>query len=457
MISQLDVELSEKKELEDVQDLVIAYLINNPDDIIETSQLLPLATFRQAEKYIVYSSLVSMAKDEIPIDLTQLTIYLDSRDLLGKAGGLMGVTMLAEGSVINPSPSKKSFDISVKYLTDIDKRSKLANALPKLQRDLLDLSKSFDAVTAKSITALEQFLDNDRPDSAGLSVIGSSINDTLETILKECDDQEAGISPIAISTGFADLDAHMGGWHRGDFVVIGATPGMGKSAFAVSTCLEIAKSGHPVAFFSLEMTTAQMQTRCLSMTSRVDSGKIRDRKLTQEEKERLITASAKLSDLNYWGTDKFTSSIDFVVNESRKLAAKHGQIGAIAIDYIQLLVQDAANSINEISNITRRLKSLAIELNCTIFGLSQLNRSVASRNDKRPVKSDLRSCGSIEQDSDIVLMLYRDETVNPNTMDKGIAEVGIVKFRNGQEGVIKLGFDGSTTQFYNLAKNYAGF
>jgi replicative DNA helicase len=449
-----NVQLSENKELEDVQDLVIAYLINNPDEIVDVSQILPSSTFRQSEKYVIYSSLVAMAKDEIPIDLTQLTIYLDSHDLLVKAGGIMGVTMLAEGSVINPSPTKKSFDKAVEYLGTIDKRSTLANMLPKLRRDLLDLSKPFDDVTAKSIQALEQFLNNDRPDSSGLSVMGTTIHDTLGIILSQCEDQENGISPIAMSTGFVDLDAHMGGWQRGDFVVIGATPGMGKSAFAVSTCLSIAKAGHPVAFFSLEMTTAQMQTRCLSMTSGVSSSKIRDRKLTPEEKDKLISAAASLSDLSYWGTDKFSSSIDFVISESRKLAAKHGKIGAIAVDYIQLLVQESANSINEISDITRRLKSLAIELDCTIFGLSQLNRAVAARNDKRPVKSDLRSCGSIEQDSDIVLMLYRDETVNPNSMDKGVAEIGIVKFRNGQEGVVKLAFDGATTQFKNLAKRW---
>lgn len=449
---ETNVQLSDDKELEDVQDLVIAYLINNPDEIADISQILPLTTFRQFEKYLVYSSLIAMAKDETPIDLTQLTIYLDSRDLLVKAGGIMGVTMLAEGSVINPSPTKKSFDKAVEYLVSIDKRSTLANILPKLRRDLLDLSKPFDSVTAKSIQALEQFLNNDRPDNSGLTVMGTTIAETLETIFKQCEDQENGVSPIAMSTGFVDLDAHMGGWQRGDFVVIGATPGTGKSAFAVSTCLSIAKAGHPVAFFSLEMTTAQMQTRCLSMTSGVSSGKIRDRKLTSDEKDRLISAAAILTDLSYWGTDKFSSSIDFVISESRKLAAKHGKIGAIAVDYIQLLVQESANSINEISDITRRLKSLAIELDCTIFGLSQLNRAVAARNDKRPIKSDLRSCGSIEQDSDIVLMLYRDETVNPNSIDKGIAEIGIVKFRNGQEGVVKLAFDGATTQFKNLAK-----
>jgi replicative DNA helicase len=763
---------------------------------------LPLTTFRQAEKYIIYSSLIAMAKDETPIDLTQLTIYLDSRDLLAKAGGIVGVTMLAEGSVINPSPSKKSFDKAVEYLVTIDKRSTLANLLPKLRRELLDLSKPFENVTAKSIQALEQFLSNDRPDNSGLTAMGATIADTLETIFKQCEDQENGVSPIAMSTGFVDLDAHMGGWQRGDFVVIGAIPGMGKaqpistpiktidgwkaigdlklgdviasvdglpnevvgyhprgfvptykitfsdgrsteccedhlwtvnskdwskekaidtktlvsnflalkqkdiyiptcngqfggsallpidpyilgcligdgclsktcpevsnpssqvienikrllpkelkvtssegsishrivlrdeyrklaacvdghyknplmesikemglygthaeskfipieylnssfdnrikllqglvdtdgwvekhgsirystaskqlaidmqslvrslggyceiktketfftshgqpkqgqlaytftvcglnhlpvctldeklerikptidrrrlkiasvefvglkesvcitvshpshlyicndyivthnSAFAVSTCLKIAQAGHPVAFFSLEMTTAQMQTRCLSMTSGVSSSKIRDRKLSPQDKDKLLSAAATLTDLSYWGTDKFSSSIDFVVSESRKLAAKQGKIGAIAVDYIQLLVQESANSINEISDITRRLKSLAIELDCTIFGLSQLNRAVAARNDKRPVKSDLRSCGSIEQDADIVLMLYRDETVNPNSMDKGVAEIGIVKFRNGQEGTIKLAFDGATTQFKNLAK-----
>lgn len=447
-----NIQLSKNKELEDIQDLVIAYLINNPDEIIETSLVLPLTTFYQPEKYIVYSSLVSLAKDESPIDLTQLTIYLDSRDLLSKAGGLMGVIMLAEGSVINPSPSKKSFDKSVKYLVDIDKRSALANALPRLRRELLDLSKPFIEVTASSIKVLEQFMNNESQDSTGLSIMRSTIHDTLETILEQCDAVEKGVSPISISTGFADLDAHMGGWQRGDFVVIGAIPGAGKSSFAVSTCLSVAASGHPVAFFSLEMTTVQMQTRCLSMTSGVNSSRIRDRMLNAVEKERLISAAGRLADLNYWGTDKFSSSIDFIINESRKLAAKQGKLGAIAVDYIQLLVQESANSINEISDITRRLKSLAIELDCTVFGLSQLNRSVASRNDKRPIKSDLRSCGSIEADADIVLMLYRDEMVNPNSTDKGIAEIGIVKFRNGQEGVVKLTFDGSTTQFKNLAK-----
>jgi replicative DNA helicase len=440
-------------ERKDVEDLIIGYLLCNPDCIIETSKLLKPSYFQTREIYVVYSALVKMAEAEMPIDLVQLEIYLERRGELEIVGGSMGIAMLAEGTVINDSPSKNSFDRACQYLIEIHKRIELVKSIAKLKSKLMDLACPFDDLTQLAATNLEQFLDNSRPDSSGLAVISESIDSTAQAIVQRTLDKRQGKSTVAIETGFADLDKHMGGWHRGDFVVLGARPGVGKSALAVQMCLKVAAQGLPVAFFSLEMTTSQMNTRCLSMVSGVSSELIRDGHLDDSQIEKIYAAAGKIAPLNYWGTDKFATSIDFVISECRKLAAKQGQLGVIAIDYIQLMILDQANSLNEVSNISRKLKSLAIELNCTIIGLSQLNRAVEGRNDKRPIKSDLRDSGTLEQDPDIILMLYRDAYYNPDTAEKNTAEVLIRKFRNGREGVVKLVYDGNTTSF----KNYIGY
>jgi replicative DNA helicase len=200
------------------------------------------------------------------------------------------------------------------------------------------------------------------------------------------------------------------------------------------------------------MSSAEIEERFLSAEAKIDSAKIRDGNLDDSEIDRLISASARLSSLKFWGDDNFGMTIDSIVSECRRFKAKHPNMGAVAIDYLQLLCE-GDNPNQEISKITRKLKCLAGELDCPIFLLSQLNRGVESRNDKRPIMSDLRDSGAIEQDSDIIIMLYRDAVYNPDSQHKDLAEVIFRKFRNGVCGTVKLIFDGSNSCF----KNYAGY
>lgn len=437
----------------DIEESIISHLLQNPDEIPSLSKYFHQDHFTHLSCQIVYQAAIDLVTSGLSFDAIQLIVRLEkSSDFkLIQIGGADEVHRLFLGTFANPS--QVSVHQSIDFLIELEKRREFSRKM----RDMLDrrigkLDIPFDRIVELATEAFMGLITDSKQKGNELAIISSSIDNTANAIVEKTLNKRAGIQP-GIPTGFIDIDIHTGGWQANDLVVIGGRPGTGKSSFALSTCMTVSETA-PVAFFSLEMDNQSMQTRCISMKSGVNSESIRDGNLTDAEIDKVLIASQQLKTLNYWGTDKFSPSIDFVVSECRKLAAKQGQLGAIAIDYIQLMVVKQENSLNEVSDITRKLKLLAVELKCPIFGLSQLNRSVESRNDKRPIKSDLRDSGSLEQDSDIIIMLYRDIIYNPDTVDRNVAEVIFRKFRNGREGTVKLTFDGATTQFKNLVKKW---
>ena len=266
-------------------------------------------------------------------------------------------------------------------------------------------------------------------------------------------DTPAGIT--GVPTGISDLDDKTSGLQPSDMIVLAARPGMGKTSLALNIAEAVAvEAGLPVAVFSMEMPGTQLATRFLSSVGRIDQHKIRTGKLTDEEWQRLTYALGKLHEAPIFIDETPGLNPTDLRARCRRLHRQCGRLGLIVIDYLQLMtsMKESDNRSAELSEISRSVKSLAKELHVPIIALSQLNRSLEQRPNKRPVASDLRESGAIEQDADIIMFIYRDEIYNPDSPDKGMAELIISKHRNGSTGTIRMTFLGEFTRF----ENYVG-
>ena len=262
-----------------------------------------------------------------------------------------------------------------------------------------------------------------------------------------------------IPTGFVDLDRMTSGLQPGELVIVAGRPSMGKTAFALNIAENVAlNSGLPVAVFSMEMAGTQLVMRMMGSVGKLDQHKVRTGRLQDDDWERLTYAVGKLNDAPMYIDESAALTALDLRARARRLHRQCGKLGLIVIDYLQLMSgsTQGENRATEISEISRSLKALAKELDVPVVALSQLNRSLEQRPNKRPVMSDLRESGAIEQDADVILFIYRDEVYNPETPEKGISEIIIGKQRNGPIGTVRLAFQGEYTRFENLAHgNYS--
>jgi replicative DNA helicase len=264
-----------------------------------------------------------------------------------------------------------------------------------------------------------------------------------------------------VPTGFYDLDRMTAGFQAGDLIVLAARPSMGKTALAINIAEHVAlNEGLPVAVFSMEMGAAQLAVRIVGSIGRIDQGHLRTGKLTDDEWPRLSEAIEKLRTISLHIDESAGLTSSELRANARRLARQCGQLGLIVVDYLQLMSgssSDGENRATELGEISRGLKMLARELQCPVIALSQLNRSVEQRPDKRPMMSDLRESGAIEQDADIIMFIYRDEYYTKDACkEPGVAEVIIAKQRNGPTGTVKLAFLKPITKFESLASGGGG-
>jgi replicative DNA helicase len=274
----------------------------------------------------------------------------------------------------------------------------------------------------------------------------------IETLYNQ--DNQSDVTGIA--TGFHDLDEKTSGFQPGDLVIVAGRPSMGKTAFSLNIAEHVALTlQKPVAVFSMEMGGAQLAMRMLGSVGRLDQHKVRTGRLLDEDWSRLTHALGKLNDAPLFIDESAALNALELRARARRLHRQHGDLGLIVVDYLQLMsaASQGENRATEISEISRSLKALAKELHVPVVALSQLNRSLEQRPNKRPVMSDLRESGAIEQDADLILFIYRDEVYNPETQDKGIAEIIIGKQRNGPIGKVDLTFLGEYTRFESYAKS----
>ena len=284
----------------------------------------------------------------------------------------------------------------------------------------------------------------------GFLQIGS-LMDAIEARLERA---KAGISDTqGLPTGFTEFDKRTQGLHPGDLIIVAGRPSMGKTSFAMNIAEHVALDQQkPVAVFSMEMSPEQLAVRVLSSYGRIDQQKLRSGELDDADWDRVVSASNLIREAPLHIDDTGALSPLDLRARARRLAARHGGLALIVVDYIQLMQSPGSeNRSNEIAEISRNLKGLAKELNLPIVALSQLNRGVENRDNKRPRMADLRESGGIEQDADVIVFIYRDEVYDKDTQDKGVAELIIAKQRNGPTGTVKTAFLGQYTRFDNLA------
>lgn len=282
------------------------------------------------------------------------------------------------------------------------------------------------------------------------------IRDVLPRALEELESRINNDGKMTgVTSGFVDIDRMTGGWQRSDLILIGARPGMGKTAFALNCGLNAAKAGHSVAFFTLEMADTQLINRLLSSESQVDSSKFRRGEMDEDERDRLMLGARELNKLKFSVDQTPGITILELRSRARRFKKEMG-LDLIIIDYLQLMRGSVGKRYDsrehEISEVSRELKGLAKELSVPIVALAQLNRGVEKRNDRTPQISDLRESGSIEQDADIILMLYRDDYYDKNSEDAGIALLKVAKNRHGSTDDIQLAFKPNFVKFQNLYK-----
>ncbi|MBD2314920.1 replicative DNA helicase [Desertifilum sp. FACHB-1129] len=430
----------------EAEESILGGILLDPEALGRVADTLRPEAFSIESHQTIYRAAIALQSQGKPTDLMTLTSWLADRDLLERVGGQMKLAQLVDRTV-----SAVNIDQYAALVIDKYVRRKLITA----GHEVIQLGYETATELETVLDRAEQIIFNltqTRPQQ-GLIPIA----DTLIQTFADIESHNQGTALPGIECGFYDLDAMTGGFQRSDLVIVAGRPSMGKTSFALNIANSIAEGqGLPVAIFSLEMSKEQLVQRLLSSEARIESNRLRSGRLSQLEWEPLSHALGTLSQLPIFIDDTANITVGQMRSQARRLQAEQGtMLGLILIDYLQLMEGGGDNRVQELSKITRQLKGLARELSVPIIALSQLSRGVEARTNKRPMMSDLRESGSIEQDADLVIMLYRDEYYNPDTPDRGIAEAIITKHRNGPTGIVKLLFDSEYTQFRNLAKpNY---
>jgi replicative DNA helicase len=391
----------------------------------------------------IFHAIAQLVEQQDPSDVVTLSDWLDKRKELESIGGLAYLGQLAKNT-----PSAANI---VTYAQIVREKSVLRQLI-SVGNDIA--SSCYQTEGRKS----ELLLDNAEKMVFEIAEKGAkgrksfvAIKDLLVKAVDKIDMLFQQDSPITgVPTGFSDFDDMTSGLQPADMVIVAGRPSMGKTTFAMNVAENVAiKTDAPVAIFSMEMPGEQLAMRLLSSLGRIDQHRVRTGKLDDDDWPRLTSAVGLLAEAKMFIDDTPALTPNELRARARRLAREHG-LGLIVIDYLQLMqVPGADNRVNEISEISRNLKSLAKELNVPVIALSQLNRSLEQRPNKRPVMSDLRESGAIEQDADVIVFIYRDEVYNEDSPDKGTAEIIIGKQRNGPIGSVRLTFLGQYTRFEN--------
>lgn len=414
----------------------------------EIAGMLIEEDFYHPQHRIIYRVIHAQIAKNAPIDMLTLTEQLSSLSLLAEAGGesciydIVGNTP-SSGNIKAYAEIVKDRSILRKVLTASAEISSLAyNPGGKNSRDLLnEVEQKIFSISDK------------RSESDGMVKIA----DVLATATDKIDELfQNGDAITGIPTGFTDLDEMTSGFHPGDLVIIAGRPSMGKTALMMNLVESAAISAKkPVIVFSLEMSSESLAMRMLSSLGRIDQSKIRTGKLTDDDWPRLTSAVSMLAEAPLFIDDTPSLTPAEIRAKVRRVARKEGELGLIVVDYLQLMQVPGMkdNRTLEISEISRSLKILAKEAKVPVIAGSQLNRGLEQRQDKRPMMSDLRESGAIEQDADLIGFIYRDEVYHPDTAEKGTAEVIIGKQRNGATGKVKLTFLGKYARFENHVRD----
>lgn len=398
----------------------------------------------------IFEAITALKKESGRVDAILVMEWLESRKKLAVAGGQQYLMDL----LANSPASLFNVGLYVDRMNDLAIRRSSKEALIKAQDQLIhNPDRSATDVVSDVISQLTSATSFDSESDA------VEMKDALAAQLEHM--QWLAENPdgcFGAKTGFIELDNLIGGMAAGDLIIVGARPSMGKTTFAMNVVEHAASSTNdPWLVISLEMPTLQLTQRIVSFCGGIPLNNIKSGRLSEDELTRYGGALARLSTTPISFNDRGSQTLAEIRRQAVALKRKHGKVGGIMVDYIGLMGGiDPNNKVNTIAEISKGLKALAKELKCPIIALSQLNRSLESRPNKRPVMSDLRESGAIEQDADIIMFLYRDEVYHPDTQARGVAEVIVAKQRNGAIGKVALGFEGQYSRFTNLMGSYQG-
>lgn len=420
-------------------------LDNNTWDI--ASEVVMEEQFYRHDHRLIFRIIQKLINQQQPVDVITLSEELDRTGDLDKAGGLDYLVELAKNT---PSAA------NIRAYAEIVRDRALLRQMIGVAQEIADNAfypegRASEEILNDAEQKIFQIAEN-RPNQGGPEAVNPLLKRAVERIdfLFNNSDQLTGVT-----TGFDDLDERTAGLQPSDLVIVAARPSMGKTTFAMNLVENaLMAQDKPVLVFSLEMPADQLISRMLSSIGRIDQTKVRTGQLDEDDWPKLTTAVSMLRDKPLFIDDTSGISPNEMRTRARRIVREHGELALIMVDYLQLMqIKTGKNSsrTEEISEISRSLKSLAREMNCPVIALSQLNRSLEGRPNKRPVNSDLRESGAIEQDADVIMFIYRDEVYHEDSPDKGIAEIIIGKQRNGPIGSLKLAFIGKYTRFENLA------
>jgi replicative DNA helicase len=410
--------------------------------------------FYRYDHRLIWSQVSKLIEKSHPADVLTVFEALKSSGKVEDSGGLQYLNQLAQevpsaANIRRYAEIVRDKSVLRRLISTSDEiASQALNPLGKDTRQLLDEAES----------KIFQIGEEGARGKVGFQ----SLQDILSQVVAQVEslvENQGSDGVTGTPTGFVDLDQMTSGLQPGDLIIVAGRPSMGKTAFSLNIAENVAiNQGLPVAVFSMEMGASQLVMRMLCSVGRIDQQKVRTGRLGDDDWMRLMSTMQKMQDAQLFIDETPGLNPLELRARARRLARQYGQMGLIVIDYLQLMSGSSSNGENratEISEISRSLKALAKELKCPVIALSQLNRSLETRPDKRPIMSDLRESGAIEQDADVILFIYRDEVYDADSKDKGYAEIIIGKQRNGPIGKVKLTFLGQNTRFDNAAQNFS--
>jgi len=412
------------------------------------ADLLTDSDFYRYEHRLVYAAAGKLINETKPADVITVHEELQRQGKADDAGGLAYLNSLAQYV-----PSASNIRSYAKIVRERSVLRKLVTASDEIATSAFSpQGKAVDKILDEAEAKIFRIGEEGSRMKQGFQPMDSLVVELLDRVQEMADNPN---DVTGVPTGFTDLDRMTAGLQGGDLIVLAARPSMGKTALAINIAEHVAlHEGLPVAVFSMEMGAAQLAVRVVGSIGRIDQGHLRTGRLSDEEWPRLTETIERLRTISLHIDETPGLTPSELRANARRLARQCGKLGLIVVDYLQLMSgtnSSEENRATELGEISRGLKALAKELQCPVIALSQLNRSVEQRTDKRPMMSDLRESGAIEQDADIIMFIYRDDYYNKESREPGVAEVIIGKQRNGPTGTVKLAFLKPLTRFESLA------
>ncbi len=433
----------------EAEEAIVGGLLVNPDDMNDVVELIKGHDFYHPHYQMMFDAMVALFNRSEPIDVITVAETLEKKEQLESAGGRTALMTLAQTHLTVGN---------LGYYARLVRDKAILRSLIGAGAEVVEAAYTADAAD-DAIDRAQQAVFNVAQRGLPDNIV--HVRDILPTTFEQIEERHANKgSLMGISSGFYELDTMTSGLQTSDLLVLAARPSMGKTAFCLNISSHVAlRENKPVLFFSLEMSKEQLVTRMICSEAELDAQKIRSGHMTEKDFMKISSAMGRLGDAPLYIDDSPGMTVMEMRAKARKLKADVGDIGLIVIDYLQLMEGSNQgggggfdNRVQIISAISRGLKGLARELGAPVMALSQLSRAVESRQDKRPMLSDLRESGAIEQDADLVMFIYRDEYYNPETERPGIADIIVAKQRNGPVGSVELLFRNNITRFLNPAK-----